>query len=340
MKIAATGVTSSVGRRFCEIARERGHEVAGLVRDPNRIDAKALERLGVRLVVGDVNHRAALEELARGAGVLVHAAAAVGDNATLEEMLRVNVEGTRAVVESAANVGVSHFVNLSSSGVYGRPDHGRVTEAWPSRIVGTPYEDTKTRAERLAFERGKELGLSVIAIRPPIIYGPYDHNFMPRALETLKRRVAPLIDDGRAPLNLVWVDHVVDVMLAAAARRDLGGEAFNVMDRVDKRPPTVREVFDTIGRAADLHPSRIRLPHAAAMALAKTLEFGFAAVKSTKKPPLTSFVVKMLTRDVIYDASKAAAVLGFVPRMDSLAGVAHFAALFAGKISPHERPQP
>jgi nucleoside-diphosphate-sugar epimerase len=337
MKIAATGVTSSVGRRLCEIARERGHDVAGLVRDPTRLDARSLERLGVRIVQGDLSDASALVDVARGADVLVHAAAAVGDNAQLAEMERVNVDGTRLVVESAAKAGVPHIVNISSTAVYGRPDHGRVTEAWPSRLVGTPYEDTKTRGERIAFERGRELGLSVVAIRPPIIYGPHDRNFMPRALETLKRRMVLLVDGGRAPLNLVWVDHVIDVVLAAALRRDLGGEAFNVMDEVDQRPPCVRDVFEAIARAAELPPPRIQLPYAAAMVLAKTIEFGFSAVKAKKKPPLTPFVVKILTRDVVYDASKAAAELGFTPRMTSLAGVSRFAALLSGKTSPHER---
>jgi len=337
MKIAATGVTSSVGRRLCEIARERGHEVTGLVRDPNRLDAKSIERLGVRIIAGDVGDASALADVARGADVFVHAAALVGDGLDTAEMYRVNVDGTRIVIESAAKAGVAHFIHISSSAVYGRPDRGRVTEAWPTRLIGTPYEDTKAQAERIAFERGRELGLSVIAIRPPIIYGPYDRNFMPRALATLKKRMAVLIDGGRAPLNLVWVDHVCDVVLAAAVRRDLGGEAFNVMDEVDQRPPSVREVFEAIARAAELPMPRIQLSYGAAMALAKTMEWGFGFVKANNKPPLSPFVVKMLTRDVVYDASKAAAELGFTPRMNSLAGVRRFAALLGGKTSPHER---
>ncbi len=336
MKIAATGITSSVGRRLCEIARARGDEVTGLVRDPTRLDAKSLERLGVRIVAGDVCDARALADVARGADVFIHAAALVGDGAGLAEMERVNVTGTRMAVEAAAEARVPHFVHISSSAVYGRPDQGRVTEAWPTRLIGTPYEDTKAQAERIAFERGRALGLSVVAIRPPIIYGPYDRNFMPRALQTLKRRMAVLIDGGKAPLNLVWVDHVIDVTLAAAARRDLAGESFNVMDEMEKRPPSVREVFETIARAANLPMPRIQLPYAAAMALAKTLELGFSAAGAKKTPPLTPFVVKILTRDVIYDASKAAQELGFTPRTSSLEGVARFAALFSGQASPHE----
>jgi nucleoside-diphosphate-sugar epimerase len=338
MKIAATGITSGVGRRLAEVVRGRGGELTGLVRDPQRLDARSLARMGVRIVPGDLSDRAALAETMRGADVLVHMAAHVGDAGTPADFERVNVGGTRAAIEAAAEAGVPHVVHLSSTAVYGRPDRGRVTEAWPTRIIGTPYEDTKTEAERLAFSLGRDKGLGVIAIRPPIIYGPYDRNFLPRAYEALKRRRFVLIDGGRAPLNLVWVDHVVDVILRAAERRDLGGEAFNVMDEVDRRPPSVREVAETIARAAELPPPRLSLPYTAAMAAAHVIEKGFSLARASALPPLTPFVVKILTRDVIYDASKAAAELGWVPRTGSLEGVERFARVLGSGVPVYERP--
>lgn len=331
MKIAVTGVTSGVGRRLAEIARQRGDEVRGLVRDPERLDARALGRLGVTLVPGQLSDKTALAELAKGADVLVHAAAMVGDSGTLAEMEAVNVGGTRSALDAAKSASVPHFVHVSSSAVYGRPDRGRVTEAWPTRPSGLPYEDTKTAAERLAFERGRELGLSVIAVRPPIIYGPYDRNFMPRTLGMLRKRAAVLIDGGAAPLNVVWVDHVASVILLAAARRDLGGEAFNVMDEVDRRPPSVREVFETIADAAGLPRPTISLPYPVAMAIAKGLGVGYSLARSQKTPPFTPFVVKILTRDVIYDASKARDELGWKPEVRALEGIYKQAALSSGK---------
>jgi len=336
MRVAATGITSGVGRRLCEIARERGDEVVGLAREPDRLDARSLAKLGVRVVGGDVCDRAALAEMAKGADVLVHAAALVGEATDRAEMERVNVGGTRAAIEAAKEASVQHVVLVSSTAVYGRPDSGRVTEAWPTRMIGTPYEDTKTQAERLAFERGRELGLSVVAVRPPIIYGPYDRNFMPRSLDLLRKRMVLLIDGGRAPLNVVWVDHVVDVLLAAASRPDLAGEAFNVMDEVGGSPPSVREVFETIAEAADLPPPKFGLPYPVAMAAAKVLEKGFSFFGAKKKPPLTPFVVKILTRDVVYDSTKAALELGFKPRLSALSGVARFAAISAGKAPRYE----
>jgi nucleoside-diphosphate-sugar epimerase len=325
MRLAITGVTSGVGMRLAEMALAEGHAVAGLVRDPARADARRLADQGVRLVHGDLDAAAALEDLGRGADAFIHAAAHVGDRGTLAEFEHVNVTGTGNVLEAAAKTGVKRFVHLSSVAVYGRPSHGRVTEEWPTPRFGKPYEDTKTDAERLAFRRGAELGLEVTAVRPPIIYGPYDRNFLPRAMEALRARRFLLIDGGRAPLNVVWVDHVVDVLLRAAAHPGAVGQAFNVMDEVDTRPPSVREVAETIAREAGLPMPRLSLPQGAAMALARVVERGWEIAGAEGTPPLSPFVVTLLTRDVVYDSGKAVDVLGWSPKLRALQGIARFA---------------
>lgn len=325
MKIALTGITSGVGLRLAEIARGRGDHVTGLVRNPSRADARGLAALGVRLVRGDLDDRAALGEIASGADVLLHLAAHVGDWGPPEQFRRVNVDGTRNAFEAAAAAKVRRFVQLSSTAVYGRPDEGIVTEEWPTRPSGLPYEDTKTEAERLAFALGRERGIEVVAVRPPIIYGPHDKNFMPRAIAALRARRFLLIDGGRAPLNLVWVDHVVDVVLAAATTSGIAGEAFNVMDEVSGRPPSVREVAETIAREAGLPPPSLSVPYVVAMAIGHVALRAAVLARAEKAPPVTPFVVKILTRDVVYDSSKAVRMLGWTPRLGSLDGVARFA---------------
>ncbi len=320
--VAVTGVTSGVGLRLAELARARGLEVVGLVRDPARSDATRLRGLGVELVRGDLEDEAALTELARGADVLVHLAAHVGDRGRPEEFVRVNVGGTARAVRAAAAGGVRRFVHLSSTAVYGRPDEGRVDEGWPMRHSGAPYDDTKVDAERVAFATGRELGLEVVALRPPIIYGPYDRNFMPRMVESLQKRRFLLIDGGRAPLNVVWVDHLCDVIFLAAERPEAVGEAFNVMDEVAGRPPSVREVAEVVADAHGLPRPTLAVPYGLAYAASAVL----AAVAQRRDPDavplITPFVVKILTRHVIYDASKAARLLGFAPRKSALVGLA------------------
>jgi 2-alkyl-3-oxoalkanoate reductase len=329
MRLAVTGITSGVGMRLAEIALARGDQVAGLVRDPGRADARALEALGVKLVPGDLDDEAALEALGRSADAFLHLAAHVGDTGAAEHFERVNVGGTRNAIRAASRSKVPRFVHLSSSAVYGRPDRGRVTEEWPTRKIGLPYEDTKTEAERVAFRLGRELGIAAVAVRPPIIYGPNDRNFMPRALAALRAGRFLLVDGGRAPLNLVWVDHVVDVLLRAAEHPDAPGEAFNVMDEVEGRPPTVREVGEAIAREAGLPSPRLSLPYPVAMGVGFLVHKAFAVARPTSHPPISPFVVKLLTRHVIYDASKAARVLGWAPKLRAIDGVARVARLFA-----------
>ncbi len=329
--LAMTGLTSGVGARLAEIALEAGDRVVGLVRDPSKGEAARLGKLGVRLVRGDLDDARALEELATGADAVFHLAAHVGDKGTKEQFERVNVHGTENVVRAAHAAGASRLVHLSSTAVYGRPDHGRVDETWPTKTIGVPYDDTKRDAEVRAFELGRELGMFVTAVRPPIIYGPYDRNFMPRAAEAIAKRRFLLVDGGRAPLNLVWVDHVCDVMLRAAFHDDARGEAFNVMDEVDRRPPSVREVGLVIAQEIGAPIPRLSLPYPVAMSVARVVAGAFAALKPDATPPLSPFVVKILTRDVIYDASKAAKLLGWAPKVGALEGLRREARAFAAR---------
>lgn len=321
MRVAVTGATSGVGMRLCEVLRERGVDVAALVRDPARADARQLASIGVTLVAGDLEDEAALEVLCRGASVVHHCAAQVGDWGAPEAFVAVNVAGTRRVVTAAGAAGVRRFVHLSSTAVYGRPDRGRVTEAWPVRRSGKPYDDTKVDAELLAFSLGAQLGMEVTAIRPPVIYGPYDRNFLPRAVKALRAGRFLLVAGGVAPLNLVWVDHVIAVMLAAAERPEAVGEAFNVMDEVDGRPPSVREVATTIAEACGAPPPTRRVPFALALGISHVVEKIFLLRGAKEPPPVTPWSVVILTRDVVYDASKAVRLLGFSPQRGSLEGL-------------------
>jgi nucleoside-diphosphate-sugar epimerase len=294
------------------------------VRDPARADARRLAGLGVRLVHGDLDAAAALADLVGGADAVLHLAAHVGDGGSAERIEHVNVTGTRNVVEAAAGR-AGRLVHLSSVAVYGRPAEGRVTETWPTKKVGVPYDDTKTDAERLVFRRGGLLGLPVTAVRPPLVYGPYDRNFIPRVVSALRGRRYLLVDGGHAPLNVVWVDHLVDVLLLAAEHPAAIGQTFNVMDEVDTLPPSVREVGEIVARELGLPRPFLSVPAPAARALARVVERTWNGVGARGPAPLTPFVVTQVTRHVVYDASKAVALLGWGPRIRAAEGLARAA---------------
>jgi nucleoside-diphosphate-sugar epimerase len=306
MKIAMTGVTGGLGMQIALGARRHGHEVRALVRSPAKATSLAAE--GITLVEGDLARADALERTAEGADAFVHAAAHVGDEGTREEFERVNVGGTRSAVEAAARQHVRRFVQISSVAVYGRPERGTIDESFAPLPCDTPYEATKRAAEELAFQRGAELGLEVTAVRPPIIYGPSDRQFLPRLIAQLRRGLALYIDGGRARLNVVSTSDVVDVVLRCCEPAKAVGEVFNV---AAYPPPTVRQVFDTVADAAGLARPRLSVPKSVAMPASRIVERAWHLARRPGPAPFTPFVVTMLTRDVIYDASKARRLLGW-----------------------------
>jgi nucleoside-diphosphate-sugar epimerase len=221
---------------------------------------------------------------------------------------------------------VKRFVHVSSVAVYGRPDSGTIDETYEPRPFGAPYEDTKLAAERFAFDRGRTLGMEVACVRPPIIFGEHDRQFVPRLLGRLARRRVILIDGGRFPLNMVDVSDVVDVILRCCEQAAAIGEAFNV---AASPPPLVRDVFEAIADAAGLPRPRVSVPRGVAMVLARVLDAAYRAARSPRPPMVTPFVVTQLTRDVVYDASKAHRVLGWTGGRDPLEGLRRAAVFHA-----------
>jgi len=325
MLIALTGGTGGTGCEIALAARARGFEVRALVRDPSR--AHLLEQAGVRLVRGDLGSPTVLEELARGADAFVHTAARVGDWGSLEDFRRVNVGGTRVCVEAAARGGARRFVQLSSVAVYGRPERGVISEEYGLHAFGRPYEDTKGESERLAFERGRELGLEVAAVRPPVIFGAHDRQFLPRLLGQLRNRQVTYIDGGNAPFNCVDARDVADVVLRCAERSEAAGEAFNV---AASPPPTFREVVAALCAASGLRPPRLSVPRGVAMAAAVALEAGFRLFRAKRPPMVTPFVVNLLTRHAVYDVGKARRLLEWTGGQDAIAALRQAAAHHLG----------
>ena len=321
MKIALTGTTGGLGRAICDAALAQGFGVRGLVREPRA--AADLAVRGVTLVRGDLETPSALLELARGADVFIHSAAHVGDWGKREEFEQTNVGGTWRAIQAAADGGVKRFVHVSSVAVYGRPRLGIIEETFPTTLVGTPYEDTKIAAEGLVFGRARELGLEVTAIRPPVILGPHDRVFLPRLIRQLEKGAAVLINGGEGLFNLVDVDDVIDVLFRCATLPSAVGQAFNVA----ADPPRIRDLFDAIADGAGVRRARLSIPRLPAMLLARALDGGYRLAGSNHPPPVTPFVVTMMSLKVVYNARKARDVLGWkgaeppLPRIRELAAL-------------------
>jgi nucleoside-diphosphate-sugar epimerase len=263
--VLVTGGAGLVGTHVLDALRARGERPRALVRERSR---DVVEGFGAEAVVGDVTDETAWRRAATEGGVdaIIHAAALVASHDSFDEFLRVNVGGTRLAIETARRTG-ARLIHVSTVAVYGRAavyEAGSqgVTEDYPFQPL--PDRDFYARSKRATEEmvrREAERGdISVIAIRPNVIYGERDQLFTRRLIANLRRRFLPRIGPGTNHLSCVYAGNVASAILAALdAKPQPGFRAYNVTR--DAAPLlTQREFFQTFAQSLGVRPLPIPMP--------------------------------------------------------------------------------
>src|SRR5947209_19396221 len=169
------------------------------------------------------DHAKALE-LCRGAGVVVHAAAALPIRGSRREILSVNIEGTVTLLAAAREAGVRRFVYISSTSVYGVPTTHPIREDFPLEGVGA-YGESKIAAERLVQNSLVE----TVIIRPKTFIGPERLGVFEILFDWIRegRRIY-VLGSGDNRYQLLAVEDLVDAIVRAATVPEAAGETFNV----------------------------------------------------------------------------------------------------------------
>lgn len=229
-RVAVTGATGFVGCRLAErlVLAER-YEVVGIVRRYSGSGLARLARLPVRLALADVLEPGSLTAALAGCDVVVHCA--YGTHGPLEVRHRVTAEGTENVLRAAAENDVSRVLHMSTAAVHGmeRPAGGVIDETTPFTTDPTPYEAAKIEAERRVWHFHEERGLPVAVFRPTLVYGPHGRRWTERIVQEIADG-AWLVNGGESAANLVYVDNLVDAVMAGMERDGATGEAFIVVD--------------------------------------------------------------------------------------------------------------
>jgi dihydroflavonol-4-reductase len=214
----------------------------------------------------DVRDRDGLERALRGCEAVVHVAALYSYTAPAAELEAVNVIGTQNVVEACVAGGVRRLVLTSTAGTCGPMPGREATEAdappeWELRV---PYKRTKLEAERLVLAAAADGRLEALCVNPTTPIGEGDDTPTPTG------RMVRAVASGRYRATLrgggLNLDDVRDVARGhvLALERGRSGERY-LLGGVNL---TLEEVFAAIARAAVRRPPRLRLPWAAARALA------------------------------------------------------------------------
>jgi len=306
-----TGATGMIGSHVARRLLDEGWRVRALVRPTS--DTALLTEWGVELVEGDVGDPAgAMTPHLEDADYVFHCAALVSDWARLEDMVRVNVEGTRHLAEAAIACGrLRRFVYLSSMVVFGMQAQRDLDESSPVIHTGDNYNVTKIRAEDVVQRFISERGLKAVILRPPYVYGPRDRQVLPRILGNVKDGQFKFIGSGRRPMSLVYVGNLAEALYQAAVAPDAAGEVFLVTNGDEI---TRERLVEIICEETGFPMPSTHVPTWLARMVCPLFE-GIYALRRGGEPPLVNKMrLKFMTVPLTYRIDKARRLLGYEPR--------------------------
>ena len=169
MKCLVTGGTGFLGGHLVEALAKRGEQVRVLARPGSKTEH--IDQLGIEIIQGDLGDIPSLKKATRDVEFIYHCAALAADWGSWEDFEKINVVGTRNLLQAAVEGAVNKFIHISTTDVYGYPN-SRVDETAPFRFRGWPYGDTKIKAEQSVWDYHRQHGLPVTVVRPLNIYGP------------------------------------------------------------------------------------------------------------------------------------------------------------------------
>lgn len=300
-RVLVTGATGLVGSHVTRLLVERGDDVRVTVRDRSR--RENLAGLDVEEVRGDVLDRRQLRRALLGVELLFHVAGLTSLRASADALFRVNVDGTRAVMEEALRAGVQRVIHTSSIAAIGPAERGSTadeTSLFRAGRFGLPYVNAKHEAEGEAL-RACAAGLPVVIVNPGHVFGAGDlYRSSTEVVRRFLRRELPAYVDGA--LNVVDAEDVAAGHLLAAEKGRVGERYV-----LGNRNFTLDRLFADLGRLSGVEPPAVKLPLPAAMALAA------AAEALPGRPPVTQTEVRAASLWWAFRSTKAKRELGWVP---------------------------
>ena len=299
--VLVTGASGLVGSHVARLLAERGDQVRVTVRDRSKLDN--LEGLAVEHVRADILDRRSMRRALRGVERVFHVAGLTSMRATRQQQFRINVTGTRTVLEEALRCGVQQVVHTSSVAAIGPAPWGSTAdEKQPFSAGGldVPYIHAKREAEHEAW-RIAAAGLPVIIVCPAHVFGAGDlyRSSTELVLRFLRRQIPAYVDGA---LNVVDAHDVAEGMLLAD-ERGRPGERYIL----GNRNFTLDRLFADLGRISGVAPPPLRLPLPAALAMAR------AAESLPGMPNITQTEVKALGQWWAFRSTKAKRELGWKP---------------------------
>jgi nucleoside-diphosphate-sugar epimerase len=312
-KVLVTGGGGFLGSALVAFARGRGLSVRSLARR----HYPHLETLGVEQIQGDISDAATVDRAVEGCLTVFHTAAKAGLWGPEREYERVNVRGTRNVIDACRRRGARRIIFTSSPSVVfdGTAMEGADESApYPSRFDAS-YPKTKAIAEQLVIASNSK-DLAVVSIRPHLIWGPGDNNLLPRIISRAKSGRLRRIGGGEPKIDPIYIDNAAMAHFLAADKLEPGSAiAGKVYFVTQGEIIPLWTMIDRLLAAAGMAPVRRSIKRPLAIATAGLVELGYFLSNQSAEPPLTRFLVRQLSTTHWFKIDAARRDLGYEPRI-------------------------
>lgn len=224
MKVLITGGAGFFGLHMTKKCVDMGEEVTLL--DIAEYDKSEYDK-SVKLIKGDVRDTEIMDKLISENDVVIHAAAALPLEKR-KEIFSTNVDGTRNVLELCFKHKTKRFVMISSTAVYGVPDHHPLFET--DKMIGVgPYGESKIAAEKICNEY-RDKGLFITTVRPKTFIGTHRLGVFQILYNWVEEgHRIPMIGNGKNRYQLLEVDDLCDaVYLAYTSKNESANGVFNI----------------------------------------------------------------------------------------------------------------
>jgi nucleoside-diphosphate-sugar epimerase len=303
-----TGGSGFIGRRLIERLVSDGWSVRALARSPGA--AETVSAAGAEPVAGDLDDGEALRKGAEGCGAAFHAAAHLGDWGSRAVFERVNVGGTRNVLEACANAGVRRFVHVGTEAalLVGKP-LVNVDETAPVRPDSrSSYAATKALAEQEVISANRK-GFETVVVRPRLVWGLGDTTILPSLVEAIERGRFAWIGGGRHRTSTTHVDNTVEGLVLGAAK----GRPGSVYFVTDGEPVVFREFIAELVATRGVEAPGRNMPAWLGRLAAGASERAWGTFRLRGSPPITRLAYWLSALETTIDISRAKAELGYEP---------------------------
>ncbi|RZF20782.1 MULTISPECIES: NAD-dependent epimerase/dehydratase family protein [Halobacteriovorax] len=314
MRVLVTGVTGFLGYHIAKDLLKDGHEVINF----SRRHTSEVDELGIETIKGDLTNYEDIKNALRDIDAVFHAAGKVGMWGKSKDFHRINVDGTKNLVNAMKEQGAKYLIYTSTpSVVFGKDEikNGDESLPYPKKYLNE-YAKSKSIAERFVLESNGH-GILTTSIRPHLIYGERDKNIIPRLIQRAKSGRLKIIGDGQ---NLVDINYVENASHAhVMALKELSTEAKNQGKAYfigQEKPVNLWDFINKILEAKGEKPisSKVSLKIVYFIGLIFELVYKLLG-KYDDQPPMTRFVALQMGTSHYFKHDNARVDFGYSPKI-------------------------